>query len=321
MRQQDLNCGLIPESAPRTNKLLQRTPSTNSIASVASSIGYSYSLKQRRSPSERPAREFFCSCDASRLDVELRTLRETAKDILQKSWGDVEALQIQVSEQKQVLEDMKADLENTRALLMTSKKREHDANVSNVKLKAKLSNFRNSLMCSREENGKLRPHKRNVTFSRHISRNTQDNLSIASSPPNINPCVGNVSIDDKQLTIFSLEMKLATRDEEIKSLEDTILQHIETLQRHPNCWSSQPKLNNTNSTAWAQHLPRPQNKTPTASLTHVPINKQSHMNKQDLAIHSLRLKLAARNNIIHCLEETILRNIEILKLYPTEKRK
>lgn len=306
MRQQDLNCGLFPESAPRTNKLLQRTPSKTSIASVASSIGYSYSLKQRRSPS------------ASRLDVELRTLRETAKDILQKSWGDVEALQIEVSEQKQVIEDMKADLENTRALLMTSKKREHDANVSNVKL-AKLSNFRNSLMCFREENGKLRPHKRNVTFSRHISRNAQDNLSIASSPPNINPCVGNVSIDDKQL--FSLQMKLATRDEEIKSLEDTILQHIETLQRHPNCWSSQPKLNNTNSTAWAQHLHRPQNKTPTASLTHVPINKQSHMNKQDLAIHSLRLKLAARNNIIHSLEETILRNIEILKLYPTEKRK
>jgi len=236
MRQQDLNCGLFPESAPRTNKLLQRTPSKTSIASVASSIGYSYSLKQRRSPS------------ASRLDVELRTLRETAKDILQKSWGDVEALQIEVSEQKQVIEDMKADLENTRALLMTSKKREHDANVSNVKL-AKLSNFRNSLMCFREENGKLRPHKRNVTFSRHISRNAQDNLSIASSPPNINPCVGNVSIDDKQLTIFSLQMKLATRDEEIKSLEDTILQHIETLQRHPNCWSSQPKLNNTNSTA------------------------------------------------------------------------
>jgi hypothetical protein len=320
MRQQDLNYGLIPESAPRTNKLLQRTPSTNSIASVASSIGHSYSLKQRRSPSDRPAREIFCSCDASRLDVELRTLRETAKDILQKSWGDVEALQIQVSEQKQVIDDMKADLENTRALLMTSKKREHDANVSNVKLKAKLSNFRNSLFCSSEENGKLRPHKRYVTFSRHISRNAKDNLTIASSP-NINPWVGNASIGERQLTIFSLQMKLATRDKEIKSLEDTILQHIETLQRHPHCWSSQPKLNSTTSTTWAQNIPRSQNGTPTTSLTNAFVDKQSPMNKEDLTIHSLRLKLAARNNTIHSLEETILRNIEILRLYPTERRK
>ena len=145
MRQQDLNYGLIPEFFPCTNKLLQRTPSANSIAGVASSTGYSYSLKQRRSPSDRQTREKFCSCDATRLEVELRILRETTKDILQKSWGDVEALQIQVSEQKQVIEDMKADLENTRALLMTSKKREHDANITNAKLKAKLSNLRNSL--------------------------------------------------------------------------------------------------------------------------------------------------------------------------------
>lgn len=319
MRQQDLNCGRGPEIAPRTNKLLQRTPSTNSIASVASSIGYSYSLKQRRSLSHWPARENFCSCDATRLDVELRTLQETAKDILQKSWGEVEALQIQVSEQKQVIEDMKADLESTRALLMTSKKREHDANLSNVKLKAKLSNVRKSLLCSSEENGKSRPNKRYM-FSRHISRNAEENLSIGRSF-NIDSLVGNTSIDEKkQMTIVSLQMKLATRDREIKSLEDTISQHIETLQRYPHCWSSQPMSNSATSTPCAHHVPRPNHRTPTFSVTHALADEQSHMNKADFAIHSLRLKLAARNNTINSLEEIILQNIEILRLYPTENR-
>lgn len=312
MRQQDLNYGRVPEIAPRTNKLLQRTPSTNSIASVASSIGYSYSLKQRRSLSHRPARENFCSRDATRLHVELRTLRETAKDILQKSWGDVEALQIQVSEQKQVIEDMKADLESTRALLMTSKKREHDANLSNVKLKAKLSNVRKSLSCSSEENGKSRPHKRYM-FSRHISHNAEENF-------NIDPLVGNASIDEKQMTISSLQMKLATRDREIKSLEDTISQHIETLQKYPHCWSSQPMSNSATSTSCDHHILRPHHRTPTTSVTHALADEQSHMNKADFAIHSLRLKLTARNNTINSLEEIILQNIEILRLYPTENR-
>lgn len=316
MRQQDTNPFLNPENA-RTNRFLQRTPSTNSIASVASSIGYSHCLKQRRKPSERPARKNFCSCDASQLEDELRTLRETATDILQKSWGDVETLQIQVSEQVQLMEDMKADLEKTRTLLMMSKKREHAANVSNVKLKSKLANFRHTLLCSSEDNNKWRPQKRKAMFSRNVSRHAQEQLSIARSK--CIPFVRKVSMDEKQPTILSLQMKLASRDEEIKSLEDTMLQHIEILQRHPHCWSSQPIMKNASNMSCHQRLPNLQNNTSyTRSLTQMSCDKESSIDDMDFTIHSLQMKLTDRNNTISSLEEMIMRNIEILRVYPTE---
>lgn len=245
-----------------TKRILVRRASMTSINNVATSIGNSYHRSQSMSlPSQDGVSDDLCPPDASQLEDELKALRDSTESMIQKSWDDVEKLQTEVSEQENMIRAVKAELEATRALLATSKKKEKDADAYYDKMKTKLVKYKDhhrssSSMAIELSNSALTKKyrhkvlsapslfsigdtpnctpasKQNATWPRPSSSLKKNFLvSTVKSIVRVEP-----SEDEKDLTIHALQMKLLSRDNVINSMEDMISNHIELLQKHPHVW-------------------------------------------------------------------------------------
>lgn len=250
----------------RPKRGLVRRASMSSINSVATSIRKSYNLNQSRS---RPFHDE--GLPESILEDQLQASRDSTELIIQHSWDEVEKLQAEVSEQDKLINAIEAELEATRTLLAISRGKEKDANDYYDKMSTKLKlvkyenhhssssktiDYSNSTYtkryqdnffiapslssigddserkCSNKEKILTPAFKRNVTWPR-AETSPQKNfwLSPVKNIARVEP-----SVDEKDLTIRTLQMKLLSRDNIINSMEDMISNHIELLQKHPHIW-------------------------------------------------------------------------------------
>mmetsp|Transcript_9283 Transcript_9283/g.13882 ORF Transcript_9283/g.13882 Transcript_9283/m.13882 type:complete len:346 (+) Transcript_9283:123-1160(+) len=136
---------------------------TNSTASL---IGYSYSNKISKRTSN--FNNVLYSCDASQLQVELDTLRETTKEALQLSWDEVEALQTKLTSHAKLLRNLKRELEVLKEELDKSRRREFDCNSRNSQMEAKLVKARQANRDRRSSFSSTGSTKSNQSFSRGL---------------------------------------------------------------------------------------------------------------------------------------------------------
>lgn len=339
---------------------------TNSTASL---IGYSYSNKisKRISTFNVP-----CSCDASQLQVELDTLRETTKEALQLSWDEVEALQNKLSSHAKLVRKLKRELELTKEELDKSRRREFDCNSRNSQMEAKLMKARQA---TRDRTSSLPysgSNKSNQSFSRGLfaswnkDKTSNSNPQLSSeSPTNIIPNSNhrqragqhnpvNMSSDInctwhhplRQRVSFSsntgshgreyMESINMSAEEEGDGTSPT--EQLSSMPRSGYPRSEQQarswSLNNTIHSHYTNHTQDHSMNSSCRSLpafnhtssSNLSLSGSLHsqniissdcdrpsMDEKDAIIRSLRMKLAARDDAISSMEETIAQNIKVMQ--------
>jgi cell division protein FtsL len=186
------------------------------------------------------------------LEGELVRLRESTKDALQQAWEEVETLQQQCAAHLEITTQLESDFVETKKKEEYWHKRCLEAEkqlMQNVADTGNQPSSKRSLL-SHEKNFISWPSIRMMKNRSHDDNSSSRRTSIGSSQM-MSSCKS-LAYPEEDDKVHELELKMASRDAAVQSLERTVAQHVKamhTMQAEMQCMMEAQRIKEKNAEA------------------------------------------------------------------------